>query len=265
MKRTTYIFIGVFSANVILAVIMLVYLKGIMMNSEEINYAFNFEQQQSLSLDISGVHTFEFTTRGADADQFYFSHPGQVELTTSVVPGKRMISYPSSDYLEVSKEDGVLRVIVDLTSENLKADHSGIGKGISLNNLAINIETDKILKQVSCDKGFCVTMQQVQLDSLNLNSKSIVMKTCEIQFLTLENNMDFIAENSSFDDLHIDLDQTRWNIRDSKVNTLYLTGSGRHRNELSADQYNKLVWEPKTHDAELELRLKGKAEVIKSN
>lgn len=265
MKRTTYIFIGVFSANVILAVILLVYLRGVMMNSEDINYGFSFEQQQSKSLDLEDVHTLEFTTIGADADQFYFTNPGKVEITASGVPSKQMLSYHTSDYLKVNKEDGVLRVVVDLTSGNLKADNSGIGRGISLDNLTMNIETGNMLKRVSSDKGFNIKIQQTDIDSLYITSKSVYMKSCEIQSLVLDNNMNFKAENSNFNDLHIDLDQMRWEILESKVNTLYLTGSGKRPFRLSDDQYGKLVWEPKDENAELNVTLKGKAEIVTGN
>ena len=265
MKRTTYIFIGVFSANVIIAVILLVYLRGVMMNSEDMNYGFSFEQQQSNNLDLEGVHTLEFITIGADADQFYFVTPGKVEITASEGSGRRTVSYPTSDYLKVSKENGVLSVIVDLTSGNLKTDDSGIGRGILLNDLAINIETDNILKRISSDKGFNIKIQQTDIDSLYITSTSVYMKSCEIQSLVLDNNMNFKAENSNFNNLHIDLDQMRWEILESKVNTLYLTGSGKRLSTLSADQYGKLVWEPKDENAELNVILKGKAKIVTGN
>jgi len=265
MKRTTYIFIGVFTANVILAVILMVYLKGIMMNSEDINYRFNFEQQQSKSLDLEDIHTIEFITKGADADQFYFATPGKIEVTTAAATGKKIVSYPTSDYLKVNKEEGVLKVILDLSAENLKEDNSGIGKGIFLNDLLIKIQTDKILKKISSDKGFNISMHQINLDSLTLASKSAHIDACKIQSLILHSNMSFNADGSSFNDLYLDMDETHWNIKGSNINTLYLTGSKKHKNNLSADQYHKLVWKPKTENAELNLNLKTGAEVIVNN
>ena len=267
MKRTTYIFIGMFVANVILAVILMVYLKGILMNSDDLNYRFSFAQQQYNSLDLEDVHTLEFITKGVDADQFYFRNPGKIKIATSGAPGEKTISYPVSDYLKVNKEGGILKVVVDLTAEQLKEDNSGVGRGISLDSLIINVMTDKTLKNISGNKGFDVMLQRVELDSLCVTSISTEVESSEIRSLMLSGKMMFKSENSTFNDLYIDLDKIHWDmkVKGNKVNSLYLTGSGRHKNRLSEDQYNRLVWEPKDEDARLEVTLKGKTEIVTDN
>lgn len=261
MKRTTYIFIGVFIAGIIIATSHLLYIKSVIENADEMNYTFSFGQQRE-RIDLSDVHTLQFSAEGVEPDEFYFMNSAKVDITSSANENEKVISYPVSDYLKINKEDGVLKVILDLTSENFKNNKPGIGRGLSLENLNINIEINKELKSIHGSKGFEVTLEQIQLDSLYLVTKSAEIKSCEIRSLVLDSDTRFKGNTSQINDLYIDLDNIDgWDIKESKVNTLHLTGSRKYQNHLSSDQYNQLLWEPKNENAELKVTLKGKSQI----
>lgn len=243
MKRTTYVFIGVFVATIVLSTIYLLYMNSVAKSAGDVNLTFDFGKERT-SIDLDEVHTLEFSMQGVAYDEFYFLNRGIVEITSLASEGRSKASYPVSDYLKLEKENGVLKVILDFTQANMSGASSRFGRGLLLENLTIDIEVGRSLKYVSGTDGFVITAHQIQQDSLHLVSGNVEMGSCEIQHL------------------YVDLDgMQRWNIEGSSINTLHLTGSGNNYGNLPLEQCKQIEWEPKQDGALLEVKLSGRTRI----
>lgn len=266
MKRTTYIFIGIFCANIVLVLGFAFYVKSVLRITKPLTYNFDMVQNPG-SVDMNDVHTLEFFISGVDSKEYYFADPGRILLTSSGSEENCVMSYPVSDYLKLEKKDGVLSITLDLPLP-ATLDSSKDGKNtrrserIDLQGLDIRITGAKTLTKISSGTGFEVKLHRLELDSLYLNSKDCQVDSCAIRSLVLDGRrLNMRASQCTY--LSFDLDKTNWwDIKESKINTLHLTGSKHYQNRLSADQYNRLIWEPKGDKAKLDMSLRSKSEVI---
>lgn len=255
MKRTTYIFIGVFFANILILLGVIVYIKSFSQHFERPECRFDSSQLQRDSIDLNDVHTIEFSTRSDSLDRPFYQELGLVEITSSIEKTQSTMYYPVSDCLKLSKNDGVLSVILEFPSEN-PTSIDGQRVGVSLNGLVFNIHANRELNRVCGDLAFAFSLRKLRLDQLSLSANEVLVDTCAIGSLKIDAAGFFSGNNSQFDELHIDLDHVRtWRIDNDTIHSLYLTGSNRHHVNLSETQYHRLLWEPKNDNANLQVNV----------
>lgn len=267
MKRTTYIFIGIFFANILIAVGFGAYITSIMQEVNGLAYSFDSIQAHRSSMDISDVHTVSFSVRNDNGGYYHYETRGAVTIQSAKAETGGVIWYPVSESLKLEKKDSVLNVTFDIPFENQAIiDHSrGVASGnvISLKGLNFLIEANKKLKRISGDRAFEVAVNQVQLDRLSLNTSSVSMDSCSIRYLALDGNSQFIGRRSQIEEMYIDLDRAmNWKMDESEIECLYLTGSGKFNKDLSKLQCRRLVWEPKDENAVLNLNLDKRSQIV---
>lgn len=264
MKRTTYILIGVFFGNILLVTAVMIYLRTTFVPYDQMGIILDFKKDTT-SIDLKGVHKLEFITSGANEENFYYGFQGKVFLIPVVPDNKERIIYPDSEYLKLEKQDGVMRVMLDLTSATKQMKENSKRNRVVLKDLLFYIEIGTAFKEISAGKGFDVEFRNIQLDSLRLNTNCIRLDSCSIGSIVVEGSRtDFRSKELHADNLYLDLDKTdRWKLEKGKIGTLHLTGSKHSRAQLSDNQYDRLRWKPKNEKSELRVTLKKEAEVVK--
>lgn len=264
MKRTTYILIGVFFVNILLVTAVMVYARMSMVSYNELGATLDFSTNKD-SIDLRDIHTLEFVTSGMEEGDFYYGKNASVLIIPVLPENREKIVYPDSEYLKLEKQDGVLRVMVDLTFAAKHIEEHSKRKRVVLKDLLLRIEIGAALKQVIAGNGFEVRLKNIQLDNLLLNTDIIRFDSCTVGSIVVDgDNTDFRSINLHADNLYLDLDKThRWKLEKGKIGTLHLTGSKQSRTELSDSQYDRLRWKPKSEKAELRITLKKETEIVK--
>lgn len=261
MKRTTYILIGMFFFNIVLGFAGIFYLKTNSVNTEELGSTLDCSGEPTI-LDLQGVHTLEFSTTGWSGDNYYCAEKGEIDIVSSSAVGDEKIIYPHSNYIKLDKQDGVLRVLIDIsTAVDYIEEHASIER-IALENLQIRVEAGRAIRQIHSTADFYVRLEKVELDSLSLSVSEIAIDSCRLGSLVIAGSK-FSAKNSNMNDLYIDLDETnRWEMTNNNIGTLHLTGTGNKRITSLQSQFDKLKWTPKNDRSQLRFVLEQGAELV---
>ncbi|WP_455591983.1 hypothetical protein [Bacteroides sp.] len=261
MKRTTYILIGILISLLVLLVAGVFYLS--MQKPDSDLYTLTLPDKMAQA-ELNGVR----------AVKLYAGDSPKVWLEgacVNIVPstdGKNKVAYPESAHLKVTQEADTLVICLDLSNYNLpKQKRNYIVPALQANSLQLTIEADANLAYLSnVIPGMHTKISGVQLDSLNTytQGEGLRLDSCNIRSLRVDGNRaSFVANKSTISHLYLDLDVlNNWHVDACDIDTEYLTGSGKHRNNLQKGECRRMLWTPKTEGAELNVTLVEKGCVI---
>ena len=256
MKRTTYIMIGILVTVLLVLVTGVIYIS--FQKSEPLQYGPVFPDK-TLAMDCEGIQVVK--VHAAD------TCPVRVEGDIIIIPsrmGKAQFTYPESEYLTVSRKADTLVVYLDFHKwKTPRSENRNIIPIIYAENLHLQLEAGSNLLDVSSTvPGLDLKIKGFQADTLNLSPYGAVafIDSCSVRALSVNGaEASLVAENSILSYLYLDLDGVRqWNVSNCAIDTEYLTGSGRHNNNLQKGECKQMFWSPKTEDAELAVTMNEK-------
>ncbi|NDV83757.1 hypothetical protein [Bacteroides sp. 51] len=261
MKRTTYIMIGIFLGSLVLSIASLIYLRSTFVNYDETIGKVDFSSEYT-NMDFEDIHTLKVLVPARHSGNNNIIASGMVDINPSSVENKTTIFYPISDYVKLSKKNGVLEVEVTAHPDSLKRENSFIER-ISLENLHLQVESGKGLKRVIVDWGMGLSIHQMELKELDIVSYSTKLDSCIIDSLSVSVD-GFECNKTTINTLR--LEKIGWNKFDnSEIATLHIIGRGEHHYYVPDGNFGRILWEPKDEKARLELKLRNKAEIIMDN
>lgn len=261
MKRTTYILIG-------LLVLGLLLVPFIFTKQKEPKTVFPIDGERA-EIQMAGIRHIRIIEKREKNDNKNIEVFGKLIVEASPSSGVNVISYPKSDFLKVTQEGDHLLVEVDLDNESISQMTKKVEDGhrLILNTLNMKLKADSTL--VSIDNrtsGITVNLKKISLDSLYLYNEGfqeISLDSCRFRSLDVKGNYVHLNANwVNTTNYYLDLDTyIGGEFTQFFVDNLYLTGERSHKYR---PQFNckRIFWNPKARDAELELTLYQKSEII---
>ena len=124
----------------------------------------------------------------------------------------------------------------------------------SLNSLFINTQ------------GLRLNLKEVKMDSLFVHAiyQKVLLDSCQFRSFSIDGEeLRFTAKDSKMENFYLNLNSAwDWGIENCDIDTEYLRGSGTHRNALQVGECKRVMWIPTGKDAQLQLYLQEKAEII---
>lgn len=251
MKRTTYIFIGVYFGCMLLMLIsILTQLKtGERTRPKEYTVKVTAATTET---DLKGIEKIVLT--GNYPSKFNWEQRTHIEVkqASPETPGKAM--HTAGETITVKKEGNTLYLHANMNpTEAKKADKVWIEDAkvtLEISDKDITIE-NRMLKTINA--------KNLTMNSLTIHTdQELTMDACKIQTFRLEGNCQM--NSSTIENLYMDLDKSiSWNFSDSKITTEHLTGSN-NRNVVVGTKTH-ITWKPKNEKAQLTLIMKKEGEV----
>lgn len=263
MKCTTKILIGI-----LLSGVLLVIAGGIVIFSWALKP--HEKPQESglggkpMSVDVAFFRVVNISMhasdgRGSDRIAIY----GDINLLPTTNKAKQFI-YPEelAPYLKVVEKNDTLNIQFNI-SEHKLPNHFKHGQWISINCTAMTLTAGPSLAAVRSDvSGLNVRLLGMEADSITLNADRLSVDSCHFNAVAVQSSQQMNLSNSTIKNVYLDLDRMgQWSVNNCRIANEYLTGSGHHHNNLQKGECAQMHWTPKHPDAELNVRLKGKASV----
>ena len=233
MKRTTYILIGLIVSGLIVIIASIIFI-----STSEKPYPENglFVGGELVEMNMDGIHVVKmFVSQSEDSKERRIYMNGDVKMSSPSAAGERKIVYPKNDYMYATGID--VQMSVD-----------------SLNSLFINTQ------------GLRLNLKEVKMDSLFVHAiyQKVLLDSCQFRSFSIDGEeLRFTAKDSKMENFYLNLNSAwDWGIENCDIDTEYLRGSGTHRNALQVGECKRVMWIPTGKDAQLQLYLQEKAEII---
>ncbi|UVS24754.1 hypothetical protein NXY16_20335 [Bacteroides thetaiotaomicron] len=190
-------------------------------------------------------------------------------MQASPALGKSIFAYPKSEYLNVIQEGDCLLIEVDMDNEDLSQIVRSLDKGhrLILDGLNLELKADSTLLSIENRAARVdINIRKLCLDSLflfNEEWQDISLDSCRFRSLDIRGKrLSLKADQVKVTDYYEELGT----IRSSEtfgfnVDNLYLSGKDSHRYRTGIN-CKRIFWNPLAKDAELELTLRQKGEII---
>ena len=261
MKRTTYIFIGVFLGGMLLSLIGILTLRSMASNADASIYNVKMPDE-TLEVDLKGIQTVKL--QASYPNHYHHYGQGKVKVVQAKEGYAGKIVYPASEYIKVRKEGATLLFDLDLGQLNEK-NNDEVNYRFELQEVSVLLEVPETCMQIENELQSGIVLEEVKMDSLHLSSRmNIQLNNCNLGSLVVgRNRSPFSASNTSIEDMYIDLDENRnWTFDNCTVGTQYLTGSKKVRKNMDAIKGERIIWQPKTDNAELTLTINKAVEIV---
>lgn len=273
MKKTSKIIIGLLIAIPVLIVVFIVLYWTFFVQPQD-KRNFNLRSGNPVTIELPVCKAIEFRQGGVEyipvsegrylaTNQFYFAEGGIVELTsTSDAQGKFTISDKLKSYTEISTKGDTCVITFAFPREKCPEQYSDVGllrviSGDMHLTLPKEVEyiKDGVLNLFSCTgllneqltfhANARIDMYDSDIDTLNvLSSRLLQLKSGHVKHLFV--NADEVNWQQSYNAAFVDVE--------------HISGTRDVRRHVTSDS-NRIVWEPKSDHARLELVFAGPMEV----
>lgn len=262
MKRTTKILIGMLVSGLIVIIVSALALSMFGDKRERNGISLNGEQ---VEMELGKVRAVRVSVSQDDANKYRrILVNGGITVTSSPVEGKGKISYAKNEYLNVVQRDDTLFVELVLNThipkqqqdEWLFLDDFNMNLAIddtALNSIVMNADNTKL------------TIRDIKTDSLfvHVSHQEVLLDSCEFRSFGIGGSeFSFHAKNSKIENYYLHMNGVRsWTFENSEIDTEFLFGHGRHSNELQKGECRRIVWNPCSEDASLNISVREKTEI----
>lgn len=263
MKRTTYILIGLIVSGliVIVTMIILISMSGRAYDKEAV---FLGGERAEMSLDnIHVVKMFVDQTEVLKEKRIYIN--GDMTVTSSSIAGERKITYSKSEYLKVGRVNDTLLLELDFNDYNIPEKYREKGY-INALGMDVQMSVDSLNSILLYTNGINLNLKEVKMDSLFVHvlRQDVLLDSCQFRSFSIDgHDMKFKAKSCEIENFHLNLDSTwKWELENCEIGTEYLRGSSSHRNFLQVGECKRVVWTPLNKEAQLQMTLREKSEII---
>lgn len=263
MKRTTYILIGLLIAGLgtILTTVIVISMMGEVRSGSDVSFG---GEQQEMSLNgVRAVKIFISQAEVRAPKRILIS--GEMLITPASESSKESISYPKNEHVKIKQKEDTLLIELDFNAYSIpeKLQHKDY---IFADGLNMHLTADSITGFVSNARGLALNFKELKSDSLSMKvgRQEVVLNSCRFRSFDISGRQFNIrANDSEIDNFYLNLDGVRnWKFNNTKTDTQYLSGSGRHTDDLQKGECRRVVWTPLKEDAQLKMNIREKAEII---
>lgn len=262
MKRTTYILLGILVSGLVVMIAGIVILS---IAVEQTKHGISFDGER-IEQELSGVRAVRVSVNKEKV-----SRPkrilvsGEMNVTASSVPGKGRISYPKSEYLNVTQKNETLFVEFDFSALSIPQKYQD-DEWLFVMGVHMNLVIDSTLNSIVTDvEELRLNLKEIKADSLLVRAyqQDVLLDSCQFRSFDLDGySFNFYAESSKIENYYLNLDGVRdWTFENTEVGTEYLTGSGQHFNDLQKGECRRVIWIPRYKGADLKITLREKSEI----
>lgn len=262
MKRTTYILLGILVSGLVVIIAGIVILS---MTVGQTKYGISFYGER-IEQELSGVRAVRvFVNKGEVSKSKRILMTGEMNVTASSVPGKGRISYPKSECLNVTQKEDTLFVEFDFNAHSIPPKYQD-DKWLFVNDVCMDLVMDSTLNSIVTDAdNLKLNLKNIRADSLLVRAyqQTVLLDSCQFRSFDFGGfSFDFHAKNSKIENYYLNLDGVRnWTFENTEIGTEYLTGSGKHFNDLQKGECRRVIWTPGYKGADLKITLREKAEI----
>lgn len=264
MKRTTYILIGLIVSGLIVIVVSIALVATTEKSYKQNGLFVGGDERVEMNLD--NVHTVKmFINRDKDGENGWFYVNGDVTVTSPSTAGERKIVYPKNQYLKVSQVNDTLLMELDFSNGNIPAKFLD-RDNIYAVGMDVQLSVDSLNSLLFYTNGLKMNLKKVKMDSLFVHAlhQEVLLDSCQFRSFSIDgSDLRFKAKDSKMENFYLNLDSTwDWKIENCEIDTEHLRGSRTHYNTLQAGECKRVVWTPMGKDAQLQMFLREKTEVI---
>lgn len=259
MKRTTYIFIGLFISGLVVFAAMVF---AIYMTIEERSHDQFKMEGEFTEMSLQGIRMLEVSVnQQTDPKKIVqMSFNEGIRITPPAEAGKASVTYPQSPYLKVDVKNDTLSVRFDFS----RIEHAAF---FIIDKMNIRLAVDSLTHITASTACFPLEMKHMKSDSLCIHTASAVeisVDSCQYRSLDVAGDRSSLfVKNSRIENCYLNLDNFgTWTFENSKIGTEYLSGSGNHRSEYYKGECRRIVWNPLKEDAKLHLTVREKTTMV---
>ncbi len=263
MKRTTYIFIGLFVAGLCVLVggMFLMHFTGKPYVSNSIDLT-----GKQVTEELPSCRVIQFAQANRQQEEYYIRPFGSVFTINSSADGKNVLSCSDkvNSYLKKTVVGDTLKVIFDYPMDQIKQQREGsMGVRINLGDMQLHMSPD-VECIINDNDNQTTVLKDLAMDSLAISvSTALAVNSCEFAVLNIMRSgwdpIDF--QTGNIDNLHLNLDMIQsWNVHvgSCRIGTEYLTGH-QHNIHLQKGECERVFWIPAKDDSHLNIVLENKA------
>lgn len=265
MKRTTYI--------IVVFLILGIFLIPILLMPVSSKYADNVLPMggEATEMELTAIRHVKIFEKQGGYDKDYVRVFGKLQVQATQSPGKSTFIYPRNKYLNVRQEGDCLMVEVNLDDEVISQITKKMDKGhiLLLNDLNLELNTDSTLLSVENSVyKVDINVEKISLDSLyictgelqkvSLNSCGFRALEMKGKYLTLEVNK--VEVENYYKDLDA-ISVVESKIGQFLIDNLFLIGRDSYTHR-TGEVCKRIFWNPKSRDADLEITLNQKSEIV---
>ena len=263
MKRTTYIIIGLFVLGLFFIPILLQTPGG-----DKTDNRLSMEGERT-EIEMTGIRHVKVVEKLGKIDKDHIGVLGKLDVEASHSSGKSIFVYPKSQYLHVTQEGDCLLIEINLDNEDIYQVIRQLENGcrLVLDGLNLELKTDSTLLSIENRAArLDINVRKLCLDSLYLFNdewQNISLTSCRFRSLDIKGEkLQLKAERVEATNYYEELGTVRSReTTQFMVENLYLSGKDSHKYRPGMN-CNRIFWSPQVRDAELELTLNQKSEII---
>lgn len=272
MKRTTYIFIGLFIAGIVLIAggifTMFIIRKCYLPKSDIL-----LNNQPITTLELTHIHAVRLSAtlvekRGEEesgTQGVYLVPSGHFSVTAASPEHPGTLSFPESEYLQVSRHNDTLSLEVRIDLNELP-DKYLCHSGIYLQNLEIALTLPPTISYISNVIGLPTKVKDLDLDSLCIqNVAELYLNDCRFRALKVHGERYYSyleATDCDIEDFYPNLTNVEIkNLTDCTIGTAYLQGDGHCDFPTEGGKCKRIFWEPRDNESFLTINLQRKTVV----
>lgn len=263
MKCTTKILIGILLSGMVVVVVGAMILSTFKGRREDLRFDGKHAQMN--------VAPFRVVNVLVEAGERLKKEDITIQGSLSILPstgGPNVLSYPENleHYLSVVATNDTLNLILKISEYSLP-DKLRNKEKIFL-ELPIMLLTADSSLVAGCSEAsnLNINVSNLKVDSISLKAAWLKVDSCHFGSLSVNSTRRINLKNSQIHDLYLDLDNIRhWDVINCRIENEYLTGGGRHHNDLQRGECRNMYWKPKNKEAELRVTLNEEASLSLPN
>ena len=261
MKRTTYILIGLLGAGLLVLIGGMVILS--FFGDKTTRNAISLDGEQ-IEMKLNGIHAVKvLASVNQDTELRRMIVDGEMAIVNSPEAGNEFISFPKSKYVNVMQRNDTLFVELNMESNKFSEEELH-GRYFFIEGFNFKLSVDSTLNSISTNlKNAKLNLKDMHSDSLSIyaGGQHVSLDSCRFRSLAIEGSgCGIYAKGSKIENFYLNMDGVNnWTFENSEIGTEFLTGSGSHWNDLQKGECRRVVWMPKTKDAELKVTLREKS------
>ena len=263
MKRTTYILIGLIVSGLIVIIASIIFI-----STSEKPYPENglFVGGELVEMNMDGIHVVKmFVSQSEDSKERRIYMNGDVKMSSPSAAGERKIVYPKNEYLKVNRMNDTLLMEFDFNNRNIPKKFRNKDY-MYATGIDVQMSVDSLNSLFINTQGLRLNLKEVKMDSLFVHAiyQKVLLDYCQFRSFSIDGEeLRFTAKDRKMENFYLNLNSAwDWGIENCDIDTEYLRGSGTHRNALLVGECKRVMWIPTGKDAQLQLYLQEKAEII---
>lgn len=273
MKKTTYIIIGVLVTLLLMAVGIICYIASLGTRWEDTFYKVGGELKTIVLPEAKWIHLIKSEPKNAvdwegrevlARDLSFRRAPLTV---TETAGGQASLTLPSGleRFLSVQPEGDTLRLFFSFPKEPLEGEYENM-RLLKLEAEGVTLAIPQTIERVDVDVyGMETTFRGLQRESFAFFvCDKVKIESSQFTNLYPASSSGLSLVSGSCKELHLNVDVTRsWKVdaQHFSIDTEYLSGAGTSYNTLRKGECRRVVWQPKSKDAELVVTLETAVEI----